>query len=231
MEPVNPLLPALRPATSGLLRRAGGLLGAVRGIQQEASAEWWYERGMEHKLAERWSEASSCFDKALRIDKTHRLAWLYSAVANLQLGNQCKFYSCITNAHLLAFSTETDDWMCHVLNEEDIKNIYLEAVVNSPGLGLLLHSVGDIFSDGFEFSFLKSESQANCMIDHILAYELVLRAVHIFSGNPGEWFYKIYGDRAWQQSMSNDDYITGQGQFGCQPCMLVALINRILELL
>ena len=41
MEPANPLLPALRPDTPALLRRTGSLLGAVQGIQQEASAEYW----------------------------------------------------------------------------------------------------------------------------------------------------------------------------------------------
>ena len=41
MEPTNPLLPALRPDTPALLRRTGSLLGAVHGIQQEASAEYW----------------------------------------------------------------------------------------------------------------------------------------------------------------------------------------------
>lgn len=41
MEPVNPLLPALRADTPGLLRRAADLIGAVRGIQQEASADYW----------------------------------------------------------------------------------------------------------------------------------------------------------------------------------------------
>lgn len=46
MEPVNPLLPALRPDTPGLLRRAGGMINAVRGIQQEASAEYWYGLAM-----------------------------------------------------------------------------------------------------------------------------------------------------------------------------------------
>ena len=46
MEPVNPLLPALRPDTPGLLRRAGGLINAVRNIQQEASAEYWYGLAM-----------------------------------------------------------------------------------------------------------------------------------------------------------------------------------------
>ncbi len=42
MESVNPLLPALRPDTPALLRRTGSLLGAVQGIQQEASAEYWF---------------------------------------------------------------------------------------------------------------------------------------------------------------------------------------------
>lgn len=46
MEPINPLLPALRPDTPGLLCRAGGMLEAVRGIQQEASAEYWYGLAM-----------------------------------------------------------------------------------------------------------------------------------------------------------------------------------------
>lgn len=41
MEPVNPLLPALRPDTPGLLRRASGMLEAVRGIQQEMNGDYW----------------------------------------------------------------------------------------------------------------------------------------------------------------------------------------------
>jgi len=62
MEPVNLLLPALRPDTPGLLRRTGGLLEAVRGIQQD-SKSYWFNKGVSYKEAEEWNEAVFCFDK------------------------------------------------------------------------------------------------------------------------------------------------------------------------
>ncbi len=62
MEPVNPLLPALRPDTPGLLRRAGSLINAVRGIQQE-SKSYWFEKGIACKDAEKWEDAVFYFGK------------------------------------------------------------------------------------------------------------------------------------------------------------------------
>ena len=85
MEPVNPLLPTLRPA-AGLLHRAGGLLAAVRGIQQEASAEWWYERGNNFNSTENFEEAHACFRRVVSIDATNWRGWLRLGQANVQLG-------------------------------------------------------------------------------------------------------------------------------------------------
>lgn len=85
MEPANPLLPALGADTPSLLRRAGGLLNAVRGIQQEANAEYWYELGLVSKQAEDWQQALYCFDRVIKMDTTHWRGRLFSGLSQAHL--------------------------------------------------------------------------------------------------------------------------------------------------
>lgn len=68
METVNPLLPALRADTTSLLRRAGGLLDAVRGIQQEGNSVYWFEKGQSATKEKRWQNALDCYSNCLAID-------------------------------------------------------------------------------------------------------------------------------------------------------------------
>ena len=120
MEPVNPLLPALRADTPGLLRRAGSLIGAVHGIQQEASAEYWFEQGVKHKELSDWLQARFCFDKAVALDDWHSSSWLFNAFVNCQLKQEVRTNECLVNAHLRGV-LKPEAWFTSELNESDFK--------------------------------------------------------------------------------------------------------------
>lgn len=85
MEFVNPLLPALRPDTHGLLRRTGGLINAVRDIQQDASAGHWYERGIAFKAVGDWLQAALCFNRVVALANAHWRGWLQAGQASAHL--------------------------------------------------------------------------------------------------------------------------------------------------
>lgn len=71
----NPIqLPAVLPATTGLIRRTQAVVNLLQEVVQESSAEHWYERGKDATAREMWEEAISIFQNCLLRNNKHQLA-------------------------------------------------------------------------------------------------------------------------------------------------------------
>ncbi|TYZ06101.1 hypothetical protein FY528_19435 [Hymenobacter lutimineralis] len=91
MESPNPLLPLLNSSRKGIIRRAENITNALQTIQQEANADYWFEKGLRFQQVQAWGQASLCFDRVLDIDNTHWRGWLLSGHAN---GRLCRVEKC-----------------------------------------------------------------------------------------------------------------------------------------
>lgn len=119
MEPVNPLLPALRADTPALLRRAGSLLGSVQGIQQEASAEYWLELAMNSQVSSENYSAYAAKSEALLREEIGNICQLLVQKQTKELYPAWREYKYGGGAHC---RFNEDDW------RKDNKNSFDEIV-------------------------------------------------------------------------------------------------------
>jgi len=80
-------LPATIPLTELVLRRTQATMGLLREVMLESSIEYWYNRAIEHKMAEEWEAAASCFGQYNDLSGGSLIAGVFQGICYAHINN------------------------------------------------------------------------------------------------------------------------------------------------